>query len=144
MPFTGTYRHTIDSKGRLIVPSRLRDQLQNDEVVLTVWPEGCISIWSGEGWEQLQTQLLQQRRSDSKNRALVRSMSAQAHTDQVDRQGRITVPEHLRGFAAITRDCVVVGVLDHGEIWSPERWAEQDARVAEEGTFEELFDQMDL
>jgi MraZ protein len=144
LPFTGTYHHTIDSKGRLIVPSRLRDQLQDEEIVLTVWPEGCISVWWGEGWEKLQTQLLEQRKSDAKTRATVRRLSGQAHTDRVDKQGRITVPEHLREWAGITRDCVVTGVFDHGEIWNPERLERQDGEVAEAGAFEELFDRLDL
>ena len=143
MSFTGEYRHTIDTKGRLIVPSRLRDELEDDKVVLTIWPEGCISMWSGERWRELEARLLEQRRSSSANRSTIRNLAAKAHTDHVDRQGRIGVPQHLRDFAGINRDCIVIGALDHGEIWSPERWHPEEEKVAE-GGLDELFQQLEI
>ena len=143
MPFTGEYRHTIDTKGRLIVPSRLRDELEDDKVVLTIWPEGCISFWSGDRWRQLEAQLLEQRRSSSANRSTIRNLAAKAHTDHVDRQGRIGVPQHLRDFAGITKECVVIGALDHGEIWSPERWQPEEDKVAE-GGLDALFEELNI
>jgi MraZ protein len=143
LSFTGEYRHTIDTKGRLIVPSRLRDELENDMVVLTIWPEGCVSFWSGEGWRELEARLLEQRRSDSANRSTIRNIAAKAHTDHVDKQGRIGVPQHLRDFAGVTRDVVVIGALDHGEIWSPDRWDPEQAKVGE-GGLDQLFEQLNL
>jgi MraZ protein len=144
LPFTGTFRHTIDTKGRLIVPSRLRDQLEKDQVVLTVWPDGCISMWSGQGWETLQSKLLAQRQSSPRARAAVRQIASMAHTDQVDRQGRITVPQNLREHAGITRDVVVTGALDHGEIWSPEKWDGVQASDADRGGLDVSFEHLDL
>lgn len=143
MSFTGEYRHTIDTKGRLIVPSRLRDELEEDKVVLTIWPEGCISFWSGDGWRGLEARLLEQRRSAAGNRSTIRNIAAKAHTDHVDRQGRIGVPQHLRDFAGITKECVVIGALDHGEIWSPDRWQPEEGKVAE-GGLDELFDELNI
>ena len=143
MSFTGEYRHTIDTKGRLIVPSRIRDELEDDKVVLTIWPEGCISFWSGERWRQLEGQLIKQRQSSASNRSLIRNLGATAHTDHVDRQGRIGVPQHLRDFAGITKECIVIGALDHGEIWSPERWHPEEEKVAE-GGLDELFAQLEI
>jgi MraZ protein len=125
LSFTGEFRHTIDAKGRLIVPSRLREELENDQLVLTLWPDGCIAIWSGAGWRELEDRLKEQRRNDPNARSVVRAIAAGAHQDKVDRQGRITVPTHLRDWAEVTREVVVAGALDHGEIWSPEKWAEQ-------------------
>jgi MraZ protein len=144
LPFTGTYRHTIDTKGRLIVPSRLRDQLDRDQVVLTVWPDGCISMWSGQGWDTLQSKLLAQRQSSPEARKTVRLIASMAHTDEVDRQGRITVPQNLRDHAAITRDVVVTGALDHGEIWSPERWDDARTSDADLGGLDAFFEHLDL
>jgi len=144
LPFTGTYRHTIDSKGRLIVPSRLRDQLDQDQVVLTVWPDGCVSMWSGQGWETLQEKLLAQRQSSPKARAAVRQIASMAHADQVDKQGRITVPQNLRDHADIDRDVVVTGALDHGEIWSPDRWEAVQASDADQGGLDAYFEHLDL
>jgi MraZ protein len=135
--FTGEFRHTIDAKGRLIVPSRLRDELTDDQVVLTLWPDGCIGLWSGPGWRSLEARLLEQRQMNPGARAVVRGIAASAHQDDVDRQGRITIPAHLRRWAGIERDVVVTGALDHGEIWSPEVWESQRAKV-EEGGLEEL------
>lgn len=142
MSFTGEFRHTIDAKGRLIVPSRLRDQLENDQVVLTPWPEGCIAMWSGDGWRDLESRLLEQRRSDPNQRRVVRALAANAHQDGVDKQGRINVPAHLREAAGIERDCVVIGALDHGEIWSPDRWQEQKAEAA--GSLDELTQELNF
>jgi MraZ protein len=130
LSFTGEFRHSIDAKGRLIVPSRLRDELENDHVVLTQWLDGCIAMWSGDGWRELELRLLEQRRSDSNARAVVRAIVASAHTDEVDRQGRVTVPPHLRELAGITKDVVVTGALDHAELWSPEAWEGERSKVA--------------
>ena len=139
MSFTGTYRHTIDAKGRLIVPSRLRDELESDKVTLTVWTEGCISMWSGSDWDRFRDSLLEQRRSNPNARAVIRQITANAFTDRVDKQGRIGIPQHLRDFAGIDRDVVVIGALDHGEIWSPERWEQEQGKAAQ-GRLDELFD----
>lgn len=121
MSFTGEYRHTIDTKGRLIVPARLRDELDEDRVVLTTWPDGCIALWSGSGWRDFEQKLLTQRGSSGDARKVVRTFAASAFTDGLDRQGRISVPPHLREVAGIDKDVVVVGALDHAELWSPDR-----------------------
>lgn len=145
MSFTGEFRHTIDAKGRLIVPARLRDALEDDLVVLTPWPEGCVALWSGEGWRRLESQLLDLRRSDPNSREVVRYIAAKAHTDKVDRQGRITVPQHLRVAAGIERDVVVTGSLDHGELWSPERWEAHHRPVDEDpARLGELFSNLPI
>ena len=143
LSFTGEFRHSIDAKGRLIVPSRLRDELQNDQVVLTQWLDGCIAMWSGEGWNELERRLLEQRRSDSNARSVVRAIVASAHTDEVDRQGRVTVPPHLRELAGITKDVVVTGALDHAELWSPEAWAGERSKVAS-GRLDELAQELNF
>lgn len=139
MSFTGEYRHTIDAKGRLIVPSRLRDELSGDKVTLAAWMGRCIAMWSQEGWRKIADDLLEQGKANPAARALVRRVAASAHTDVVDKQGRINVPAHLRDYAGVERECVVTGALDHGEIWSPERWAEERARA---GELDQLADQL--
>src|ERR671918_1152099 len=131
LSFTGEYRHTIDSKGRLIVPSRLRDELSGDRVVLVKYLNGCIAMWSQEGWERLEHDLLELGRSNATARGLVRNLAASAHQDEVDRQGRISVPQNLRDYSGITRDVVVTGALDHGEVWNPDRWREQQVGTAD-------------
>ena len=142
LSFTGEFRHTLDAKGRLIVPARLRDELVNDQVVLTMWPDGCVAMWSGEGWRRLEGKLLEQRRSDRTARSVVRAIAASAHQDTLDRQGRVMVPQHLRNYAGVARDVVVTGALDHGELWSPERW--DSTRVLEPERLEELAQELDF
>ena len=143
LSFTGEFRHSIDAKGRLIVPSRLRDELEDDRVVLAMWPDGCVAMWSGAGWRELEQRLLTQGRSDRNSRQVVRAIAASAHQDQVDRQGRISVPQGLRDHAGIGRDVVVVGALDHGEIWSPEKWEQEQSAVGE-GRLDELVQGLDF
>ena len=143
MPFTGTYRHTIDAKGRLIVPSKLRDELESDKVTLTVWTENCISMWSGAHWDRLQQALLEQQRSNREARAAIRQLTSRAFTETVDKQGRIGIPQDLREYAGIDREVVVIGALDHGEIWSPDRWRPEEEKVAE-GGLDKLFGELTI
>jgi MraZ protein len=141
--FTGEFRHSIDAKGRLIVPSRLRPNLDNDEVVLTRWLENCIALWSSAGWEEIEARLREQGSSSAAARAFVRSVASSAYRDQIDKQGRISVPQHLRELAGIDRDVVVIGALNRAEIWSPDRWNEQQEQV-EEGRLEELAQELNF
>lgn len=124
MSFTGEFRHTIDAKGRLIVPARMRDEIEDDSVVLVMSPEGCIDLWSGVRWATYESQLLAQRKTNPDSRTVIRRIASSAHPDHIDRQGRMTIPPHLRAHAGIEREVLVVGSFDHAEIWNPERWAE--------------------
>lgn len=137
MSFTGEFRHTLDAKGRLIVPSRMRDELTGGVVHLTRWMDSCVAIWSEAGWQEIEAKLAAQPMSDENARRFVRMVFASHHEDEVDKQGRITVPQHLRELADITRDVVVTGAGTHGEVWSPERWEAQQVAGAD-GGFEEL------
>jgi MraZ protein len=143
LSFTGEFRHTIDSKGRLIVPSRLREELAGNRVVLAMWPDGCVAMWSGEGWASLEQRLMELRSSDTRARSVVRGIAASAHQDEVDRQGRISVPQHLRDYAGLVRDVVIVGALDHGEIWDPRHWDEEQSKV-EPGRLDELVQELNF
>ncbi|MFN2389121.1 MAG: division/cell wall cluster transcriptional repressor MraZ [Actinomycetota bacterium] len=133
MSFTGEYRHTIDAKGRLIVPSRLRDEL-GKTVVLSRWMDRCVAMWSEDLWdEKVAGPLIAERNSAPNKRKAARLIAASAHTDEVDSQGRITVPSSLREFAALGREVVIVGSFDHAEIWPPDRWEDEKAQGAEGG-----------
>ena len=142
MSFLGEFRHTIDAKGRLIVPSKLRDELEDDSVVLLGWAEDCIALYSGTGWKEFQDNIIAQKKNDRDSRRAVRKIGSSAHEDTVDRQGRIGVPQHLRDMAGIERDVVVVGAFDHAEIWSPEKWEQETS--AEGARMDELVEKLDL
>jgi MraZ protein len=124
LSFTGEFRHTIDAKGRLIVPARMREEIDDDSVVLVMSPEGCIDLYSGDRWAEYESQLLTQRKANPDSRTVIRRIASSAHPDRIDRQGRMTIPPHLRAHAGIEREVLVVGSFDHAEIWSPERWAD--------------------
>ena len=131
MSFTGEFRHTIDAKGRLIVPSRMRDELSGGVIVLTRWLEDCIAVWSQQGWQEMESKLREAGSSSRDARNFVRHVTASAHPDEVDKQGRISVPQRLRDIAGITREVVVIGALNRGELWSPERWDQEKQSVDE-------------
>lgn len=133
MSFSGIYRHSIDAKGRLIVPSRLRDELEEPTVALIVMPDGCIGLWSGEQWRDLEQRLIEQRRTgDMATRRGIRRMAALTFQDQVDGQGRISIPGDLREAAGIERDVVIMGHLDHVEIWATQKWDDEQAALDEQ------------
>ena len=90
----------------------MRDELGTDRVVLAVWPDGCIAMWTQERWEELTQQLLSQPKSNADARVAARALGASAQTDGLDRQGRITLPPELRSYAGINKDVMVVGALE--------------------------------
>ena len=139
MSFTGEYRHTIDAKGRLIVPSRMRDELQ-EGVVLVKWFDGCIAMFSESEWGHIEEGLMAQGNTSPKARNVARRVASSAHRDEVDKQGRVNVPDRLREHAGIARDCMVVGVVKRAEIWNPERWNEQQSQ----GELEDLAEELDF
>lgn len=141
--FTGEYRHSIDAKGRLIVPARLRPALEGDEVVLTRWLENCIALWSATGWDEIESRLRAQNTGSAAARGFVRSVASSAFPDRIDKQGRVAVPQHLRDMAGIDRDVVVTGALTHAELWNPDRWQQQQQQV-EEGRLEELAQELNF
>jgi MraZ protein len=102
----------------------MREEIENDSVVLVASPEGCIDLWSGERWADYEAKLLDQRRSNPGARTVIRRIASSAHPDRIDRQGRMTIPPHLRRHAGIEREVLVIGSFDHAEIWSPVRWSE--------------------
>jgi MraZ protein len=126
LSFFGEYRHTIDAKGRLIVPSRIRDELAGDKAVLVRYMDGCIAMFSEEGFESFKDGLLALQRSNEDARKVIRSLGAGTHVDDIDKQGRISVPTKLREHAGIDKEVVVVGAIDHAEIWEPQQWADTE------------------
>jgi MraZ protein len=143
LSFMGRFRHTIDAKGRLIVPSRMRDEIAGDKVVLSWWFEDCIAIWSEEGWNEIEARLRAIGQSQAAARRVVRRIAGSAMAEEVDKQGRVMVPQTLRDEAGITRDALIVGSLTHGEIWDPTRYEQRNEQV-DEGQLEELAEGLDF
>jgi MraZ protein len=120
----------------------MRDELGTDRVVLAVWPDGCVAMWTEEKWEELTAQLLSQPKSSFDARRVARTLGGSAHTDGIDRQGRITIPQNLRDFAGIDKDVMVVGSLDHAELWGLDRWTATEEETPQD--LSELWSRLSL
>ena len=120
------YNHTIDTKGRLIVPSKFRDQL-GDEFVVTKGMDGCLFVYANEDWNAFEQKLTSLPLINKEARKFARFFLAGAAQVEVDKQGRILLPSNLRDFAGLEKDVVLVGVGSRIEIWSRENWESMDA-----------------
>lgn len=116
----GEYNHTIDTKGRVIVPAKFREEL-GEEFVLTLGLDGCLFVYSNEEWENFVNKL-RELPGNKEARQLQRYFMAGAITCEVDKQGRILIPSKLREKAELQKDVVFVGVVGKIEVWSKERW----------------------
>jgi MraZ protein len=132
--FTGEYRHTVDDKGRLAVPSRFRAQLDGGAVV-SRWIDGCLAIHTRAGWADLEAKVAALPLTDASARLFGRSIFAGAAEADLDRQGRILVPAYLREGIGLATDAVVLGARDHAEIWAPATWAEYRRAMDDPQTF---------
>ena len=121
--FMGEYNHTIDAKGRLIIPSKFREIL-GDAFVVTKGLDGCLFVYDNEEWKRFEEKLRSLPITNKEARQFVRFFLAGATEAEVDKQGRILIPNVLREFAEITKDVGLVGVGSRIEIWSRERFEE--------------------
>lgn len=119
--FMGEYNHTIDTKGRLIIPSKFRELL-GDKFVVTKGLDGCLFVYEGKEWKAFEEKLKSLPLTNKDARQFVRFFLAGAANVEVDKQGRILVPGVLREFAQLQKDAVLIGVASRIEIWSKERW----------------------
>ncbi|KAF0226653.1 MAG: cell division protein MraZ [Erysipelotrichaceae bacterium] len=137
--FMGEYRHNTDSKGRIIVPARFRDELGN-QLILTKGLDGCITVYTPPQWDRIIEQLYKLPNTKKESRMYIHMVTSKAAECEVDGAGRILIPQNLLEEAAIKKECVVIGVADHVEIWSSARWEAYSsiASAAFESVAEEL------
>ncbi len=119
--FMGEYSHSIDAKGRLIVPAKLREQL-GESFVVTKGVDGCLYAYSGEEWNRIEEKFREVNMTSKDARKFMRFFFAGAATCEVDKQGRILIPGVLREFAELEKDVVLIGVFSRVEIWSKARY----------------------
>ena len=121
--FLGTYEHRIDVKGRLVLPAKLRQEL--DQVVFaTIGIDRCVSLYSSSQWENVLKKLETLPFAKGTSRGLLRIMLSSAHEIPIDGAGRILLPNMLRNHAKLEQDVFLVGVSDHIEIWDKATWEE--------------------
>jgi MraZ protein len=119
--FFGRYDHSLDAKGRLILPSRLRNRL-GTRFFLTAHLENCLALWPLETF-QSEVESRESAAVDTMTRNAAREWFAQVAEVEQDTQGRVLIPAELREYAALAREVIVIGVHNHVELWSPDRWA---------------------
>jgi MraZ protein len=124
MLLTGTHPRTLDDKKRLALPKRVREQLGDnlDTLYVTPGPDQCLWLFTRADLERLAEKLDQAPAADAEARVFRRLYFAQTEAVDVDRSGRILLPERLVQFANLRHDVVLLGVRDHLELWDQERW----------------------
>ncbi|MGM0253301.1 protein MraZ [Enterococcus sp. AZ095b] len=135
----GEFRHNIDAKGRLIVPSKLREEL-GEQFVLTRGLDGCLFGYPMSEWNELESKLNDMPLAKKDARTFVRFFYSAATECELDKQGRINIPNTLRNYATITKECVIVGVSNRIEIWNEAKW--QEFSEAAEENFNEIAENM--
>jgi MraZ protein len=135
MFFMGTYTPKLDEKGRLILPAKFRDRLAGG-LVVTTGQEKCLDVFPTDVFMQEAERARGRGMTSRSGREQARMLFSNAEELTPDKQGRIAIPLHLRGYAAISREVVVTGVMDRVEIWEPTRW--RDYQSAAQESFSEL------
>ena len=119
--FMGEYNHSIDAKGRLIIPSKFRDML-GDEFVVTKGLEGCLFVFEKYEFESFMDKLNEKSDLEAKVRKIKRFFISGAQEIEPDKQGRMLVPPTLREYAGLEKEVVFAGVGGHIEIWDKSKW----------------------
>ncbi len=141
--FIGEYKHNLDSKGRIIIPAKFREEL-GDLIVVTRGLDGCLSLYTQDQWKRLYATLRKLPPTKKESRMYIHMITVKACECELDTQGRILIPSTLVKEAALEKACVIVGVGDHAEIWSDERWNSyyENASSSFEANAEELTEYM--
>lgn len=119
--FLGEYEHSLDAKGRLILPSKFRARLESG-CVIAKGQDGCLYVWPREEWDRKAEQVAQASLSSIQARNFHRLFFSGASEQLPDGQGRVSVPEPLRRYANLDRDVTVIGAGPRFEIWDRESW----------------------
>ena len=138
--FRGSSFHTIDSKGRIIVPARFREIIKADDnngVMISKMDSGLVAYTHTE-WRKIETRILSLAEKSDNMRRFRRVFIGGAFECPCDKQGRILIPPMLRQYAELSREIVLVGVLDHFEIWSREKWEKENLHMEKDMKKEEV------
>ena len=127
--FLGEYDHTLDDRGRITLPRKIRQELGEDEVVLSKGFDNCVFGFDRESWEKEAAKHLESPVTEAQGRELRRYLFAAAEKSEIDKLGRILVPTHLKEYALIIQKVKIVGAGDHFEIWDLDRWKAYAARL---------------
>ncbi|WP_332648135.1 division/cell wall cluster transcriptional repressor MraZ [Lysinibacillus sp. 54212] len=137
--FMGEYQHSVDTKGRLIIPSKFREAL-NDSFVITRGLDNCLFGYPMDEWRKLEEKLKGLPMTKKDTRAFARFFFSGATEVEIDKQGRINIPATLIQHANIAKECIVLGVSNRIEIWARDAW--EDYFKESEESFNEIAENM--
>ena len=137
--FIGEYSHSIDPKKRLAIPAKFRTDLKN-KIVITRGLDKCLFIYPMKVWEGLAEKLGTLPVGESGTRSFVRLMLAGAIDVEVDKQGRILVPDYLKSYAGLSKNVVIAGLYNRLEIWDENKWREYKKNI--EKNTDEIAEQL--
>ena len=126
--FRGANKLTLDTKGRLVMPTRYRERIQErcgGKLVITVDKDQCLLIYPLPDWEEIERKLMRLPSFDRRARRLQRLMVGHATEQELDGHGRVLLPPNLREFGSLTRDAMLIGQGLHFELWDEARWNER-------------------
>jgi MraZ protein len=138
--FRGSSFHTLDAKGRIIIPSRFRDVIKADgaEGVMVSRMDNCLVAYTANEWLKIETKILSMAEKSENMRRFRRVFIGGAFECNCDKQDRILIPPSLRQYAGFEKEIVLVGVLDHFEIWSRNSWDEENLNLEKDMQKEEV------
>ena len=125
----GEYSHSLDTKGRLIMPAKLRQDI-GDKFILTKGLDGCLFAFSQTEWNNFEEKLKSLPLSDKNARNFVRFFLSGATECEIDKQGRFLIPNNLRTAANLEKDAIIIGVGTRIEIWNKETWEKCDKEIS--------------
>ncbi len=133
----GEYEHSLDVKGRIIMPAKFRDDI-GDKFIVTKGLDGCLFAFSKEEWTKFEEKLSILPISNKDARAFTRFFFAGAIDCELDKQGRFLISSNLREFAGFTKDVVIVGMNSRIEIWSKEKWEDCNDNLSADDIAEKM------
>jgi len=137
---TGEYSHSIDAKGRLFIPAKLREDL-GTVFYVTISMDECLAAYSGERWEQLMEKYNAMPLSKQRK---MRPLFAKAAKCELDSQGRILLPQNLRDYAELQKEVAIIGAGRHAEIWDATKWAKVDAEETTPENIAAVMEELDF
>ena len=133
----GEYEHSLDTKGRIIMPAKFRDSI-GDKFIVTKGLDGCLFAFSKEEWTKFEEKLSTLPISNRDARNFTRFFFAGAIDCEIDKQGRFLISSNLREFAGFTKDIIIIGMNSRVEIWSKEKWKECNEKLSADEIAEKM------
>lgn len=142
--FRGSSFHTIDAKGRIIIPARFRDVVKacGQDAVMITRMDSCLFAYTPDEWSKLENKVLALPTKSDSMRRFQRTFIGASSECKCDKQGRVLVPPFLKAYSGLEKDIVLVGVLNRFEIWSRENWDKENALMEEDMTHPEVREEI--